>query len=113
MCTGEENQSSHAPNTNSLEIQYKEIGSVFIDEFPQTTVEVLKIATETVLVRNHGTFISDYGQDLFALAFPELFYLEEVIREWEEVCQYPWKSALGTTSDLDQEYSPSKPRSHL
>lgn len=54
------------------EVMYKETASIHIDGAPHTTVEALKTARETLLVRSHGSFVSDYEKDLLGLAFPDL-----------------------------------------
>ncbi len=55
------------------ETTYHETSSVFVNQSPQSSVETLQSAQNTVLVRNQGSFISDYDNDLLGMAFPDLF----------------------------------------
>lgn len=59
--------------SQETELTYKEIGTIMVNTSPQTTVEALKTAQDTVLVRNHGRYVSDYDGNLLGLAFPDLF----------------------------------------
>lgn len=46
---------------------------MLFDSVPNTSIESLKLARETVLIRNRGRFVTVYDEELLALAFPDLF----------------------------------------
>lgn len=93
---GEMTNARNDKDGEDLKASYEESVSFHIDIISRTSVEALKTAIETVLVRNNGEFVSDYDKEYFAIAFPDLFSYghghpgtERIIPvSLEECCQY-------------------------
>ncbi len=85
-----------AATSLSDETEYKETSSVFVPLSPNTSVETIDQARNTVLLRNKGTLLNDYDKDILAMAFPDLFPYgfghpgtgRRVPVSFEECCRY-------------------------
>lgn len=82
--------------TEEEETEYHQNTSMLFDALPNTTIESLKLARDTVLIRNRGRLVTDYDMNLLALAYPDLFPFgyghpgtnRAVQVSFEECCRY-------------------------
>lgn len=92
----ESERERRSPQSEAVELQYKEISSVLVESVPHTTVEALGAAKQAILVRCSGHFVSDYDKDILGMAFLDLFpfgrghpgTLRPVVVSFEECCRH-------------------------